>query len=380
VRGREPTFGRAEMDVRALAAEASSNTGKFLGWWGHELGGCVPASVRALLVPPSTRLLIEIHKMGTLKLTKLSASGHEELMTVRPRTDGAPEPEHSLHGITEDVDSVVISLPESCGVRRRVVLPAAARENLREVLTMEMDRLTPFKADEIYFAHSNPEPGRANDQISVELTIVPKGLADDVMRMARSLGIEPDVLVLGDDGKFENNLLGGPAAAKRSPVIRINSFTLVAALLMVIAVAVPFAKQAQALKNLQAKIEQAGSAGGQAEDIERRLSAWQAGTRRVADFRQHNPAVVQVLNELSTTIPKMTWLTEIDVSAEPSRLVISGYSSNAPALIAPLEALDTLQGVKFDQPVSFDDRQSRDRFQTSADIVAANAPSPERHR
>ncbi|HST01476.1 MAG TPA: hypothetical protein VLJ84_07445, partial [Usitatibacter sp.] len=34
---------------------------------------------------------------------------------------------------------------------RRVTMPAATEENLRQVLSFEMDRLTPFRADEVYF-------------------------------------------------------------------------------------------------------------------------------------------------------------------------------------------------------------------------------------
>ena len=148
-------------------------------------------------------------------------------------------------------------------------------------------------------------------------------------------------------------------------------------LLLFAAAAVPFGKQAQAIASLEGQIANAKTVGSEAVTVQQQLVAWHEGTERISTFRSANPAAIAVLNDLSNTIPKGTWLTDIELSLAPSRLVVSGFSDNAAALIAPLEALATLQGVKFEEPVSFDDRQSRDRFRLSATIVAtSNAARP----
>ena len=44
-------------------------------------------------------------------------------------------------------------LSDELGLRKILELPAAAKDDLNQVLRFEMDRLTPFRADEVCFAH-----------------------------------------------------------------------------------------------------------------------------------------------------------------------------------------------------------------------------------
>ena len=44
----------------------------------------------------------------------------------------------------------IFCIPESSTLTRNLSLPAAAEDNLRQVLGFEMDRQTPFKADQVH--------------------------------------------------------------------------------------------------------------------------------------------------------------------------------------------------------------------------------------
>src|SRR4029453_4673416 len=46
---------------------------------------------------------------------------------------------------------MVISLPACAVLPRNLVLPAAVEENFRQALAYDLDRHTPFKAEELYF-------------------------------------------------------------------------------------------------------------------------------------------------------------------------------------------------------------------------------------
>ena len=54
---------------------------------------------------------------------------------------------------------------------RRVTMPAATEENLRQVLGFEMDRLTPLRADEVYFDYRVVSRDAAAGQIAVQLAV-----------------------------------------------------------------------------------------------------------------------------------------------------------------------------------------------------------------
>src|SRR5690606_28173039 len=63
-------------------------------------------------------------------------------------------------------------LPAAAGLRRRLVLPAAAGDRPREGLGCEINRQTPFRADEVAF-DARLLGRRGDNQIDVELVAVP---------------------------------------------------------------------------------------------------------------------------------------------------------------------------------------------------------------
>ena len=63
-------------------------------------------------------------------------------------------------------------LPASLGLRRPLLLPAAARERLREVLAFEIERQTPFAAEEVLY-DGRLLGTRDDGQLQVELVVLP---------------------------------------------------------------------------------------------------------------------------------------------------------------------------------------------------------------
>ena len=75
----------------------------------------------------------------------------------------------------------------------------------------EMDRLTPFRADEVYFAHRVLGSDVRNHQLSVELQLTPKREIERVLKAARSFGVVPwrIELAAGAESAGTLNLLPG---------------------------------------------------------------------------------------------------------------------------------------------------------------------------
>ena len=48
--------------------------------------------------------------------------------------------------------AIVLKLENHQGLRKQIKLPMAAAENLQQVIAFEMDRMTPFKSDQVYFS------------------------------------------------------------------------------------------------------------------------------------------------------------------------------------------------------------------------------------
>ena len=70
---------------------------------------------------------------------------------------------------------------------RRVTMPAATEENLRQVLEFEMDRLTPFRADEVYFDYRVVSRDVAAGQLVIQLAVARREAVDARVRELRTL-------------------------------------------------------------------------------------------------------------------------------------------------------------------------------------------------
>jgi general secretion pathway protein L len=89
-----------------------------------------------------------------------------------------------------------------------MTLPLAAQSELREVLTFEMDRETPFKADELYWNHRLETADRQKGRLSVRLMLIPKVNLAPLLAAFDWVGIHPSRI----------EIAGGPDAGSCLPL------------------------------------------------------------------------------------------------------------------------------------------------------------------
>jgi general secretion pathway protein L len=97
-------------------------------------------------------------------------------------------------------------------------------------------------------------------------------------------------------------------------------------------------------------------------DIRFLQQAWFLLSRNsfVVDEKRRIPTAVEVLDEITRTLPDDTWL--LQLVFRDGTLRISGYSENPSALIRLLEQSALLTEVRFSSPVTMDPRLGRERF------------------
>jgi Tfp pilus assembly protein PilN len=85
-------------------------------------------------------------------------------------------------------DSIYLSVSLDQGVACRVFLPLAAEQNLAEVVGYEVERLMPFRRDEVYYDYARA--GRRGDKVAVLLFGLPKRLVDRVVEALAAFGLK----------------------------------------------------------------------------------------------------------------------------------------------------------------------------------------------
>ena len=188
---------------------------EFFSWWFGQLAELLPQGLRrsaltavdAMVIKPIGPLGrgIEAVSVGLRRNGRETPLGRFGLgatnLAELPRATGR---------------ATVLRLGEQDVLGKTVTLPLAAERELDQVLGFEMDRETPFKAEEIYWNHRIEGTDRQNGRLSVRLVLVPKVNLAPLLTALGQSGIRPRRAEIADGPDAGTYLpLEGDAAAVR---------------------------------------------------------------------------------------------------------------------------------------------------------------------
>ena len=87
----------------------------------------------------------------------------------------------------------------------------------------------------------------------------------------------------------------------------------------------------------------------------------------IGGFKEDKPMALNILKELTTILPKNTWVTRVRITE--SGVNIEGYSSSATGLLSKIEASRYFKKTEFASPTFRDARMNADRFNIKTTIV-----------
>lgn len=362
-------FALTRQLTRLQLAYERSAARRFLAWWGRELSALLPARVAAWFAErrPEWRLRLDADALV------LESDGEPRRF---PRGDAQDESRAALAGLLqsrEEPPALVLLLPRARVLRRRLTLPAAVEENLRQVLGFEMDRQTPFRADQVYFDARVLARDAASKQIEVDLLLVPRPVADAELSAAEALGLRLDGLDAADeDGRLGFNLLPTDRRAPRRNLwLRINLALGAAALvLLVLAMLQSLTNRETALESLREATEKARAEARSVAQLRTALNDAVEGANYLAARKRSRPPVVTVLRDVTRRLPNDTWLQRFSVNGEQVQL--QGQSREASALIALLQQSELLDGPALQGAITPDARTGKEQF-----LIQARARLPE---
>jgi len=335
---------RQKLSVR-LIAPLSRRFVIFWTWWSGELVALLPAGMQEVFASAYQRVLITPEDAADVVL-----------------------PEH--------VSELVVCLPPEQVLSRSLTLPIAAEENLREVLSFELNRQTPFTVEQAYYDYVVTERNAAQGSITVELVVSPQSIVDELLEKLAKIDLVPDVITTraADSEKtMPVNLL--PVPMRRRPRLtapRLNTALAAAcAVLLVVVLLLPLwlNKQKVAALELQQSAAEIVAEDGLAlrRDVKRLAAASEFLLRK----KQSGVLVLQVLDEVTRVVPDNTWLTRVDVNG--AEVQLQGQSSAAAALIELLEESPLFQNARFRSPVVQVPRTDLERFHLSIELQAADS-------
>ena len=352
------------------------NFKQFFRWWKRELAFLVPEKIRELvndrqgfiiIRPEGSQLVLSYVSNGQSETLEMPESAARELTFQR-----LCEKDERLAKA-----KVILRLTGHDAIQKELGLPAAAKENLDQVVAYELDRYTPFKAEQVYFAVKPLDVVNEPGQIRVMLILTTRELLDGLYDDIKALGLSPGFVDYEgspndlDDLDYSYNLLPEKLRQKTAklPGLMLWGLITLTGLLLMAVIVMPVVLEYQTVNVLQIKTDALEKDAKKVKALQKEIDAVIDETRQLLKEKSATPEVIVMLNTLSALIKDDTWLSYAQYS--DGHLQIQGESPAASTLIAVLEASELFENARFASPVTQDSISKLERFQITVDVAKA---------
>ena len=344
--------------------------GGLFAWWRTALAAWLPARWQTLFGWARDRLLLAGEGDGfQLRLERAGEIldlGHLPL----PGPEAPDDPLAPVLG-PQIVDLPRwLVLPANSGLRRRMLMPAAAVDRLRDVLRFEIERQTPFEATNVVF-DALLLGRRPDGQADVELIVVPKASFDAALAAIGPLAVTlAGVDIAGAGGAPAGvNLLPAERRVRIADPWRGWNWALAAVAVLAFTVGLW-----QLLDNRRAAADLLEQQVASRADAARRVTLQRQqltdavqGAAFLDRARSGRPTNVEIIDELSRRLPDNTYLEKLAI--EGDHVLLIGLSSEASALVPRLEGSPLWKSPALTGALQPDPRTRRDRFTLTAELA-----------
>jgi general secretion pathway protein L len=254
---------------------------------------------------------------------------------------------------------------------RSLDFPRQAVDFLDGMIRSQIDRLTPWTADDVVFGWSPPST-IANERVELTLAATSKQDIEPLIQLAGGLGAASIVAfaetpaaggALTKIKVFDRSLrgtLGQSIDVPRLLRVVLLSAGLAAAASLVLAASIGSVLDSeqqelqQRISERRASLRINSKAGGSAQSL-------------LAKRKQTSPSSVMVLEALSKALPDSTYVTELRIEGDKVQVV--GLTQDAPSLIRLMERSPQFARATFFAPTTRGQNDSGERFHIEAHIT-----------
>ncbi len=337
--------------------------GEFFEWWGRQLLSMVPPQFRGG-AGGADALVADAASPGVLTLWRRRRGQEVRLGQVRLDDPAATILRAALNGPRSE--KLVLRLPGNAALERSVILPLAAERDPERVLGYEMERLTPFTTEEVFWGFGVEERDRARSRLVLRLTVVPRAAVTALIEFLGHHGGRPGLLEAVTSGGVRSITLTHQGSATRS-LFSTRNLGFVAAALMVIVLISPFLRQSLELADLQDRLDTAAPQVREAEKLRRQIAGAGAGGDAVAAETKRVGDTLEGLAAITEILPDDSYLTEFTMRER--KMTLSGLSASAPKLITLLSADPRVRNPAFTAPVTRSETNKNDVFSIRAELA-----------
>ena len=350
----------------------SSPANAYWRWWLGEMEAIMPEAWREKLQHALRRVTVEVSEESVVVgVEENNQITRHETFSLSQDLDLQKQALRDLLVEQELLESPRVLLLDAAGVlRKEVRLPLAAESNLGQVLRYEMDRQTPFRAEDVYYDWKVIGHDKDADQVLVDLVVVPRAEIDSTCEKlsTRGLGVF-GVDVIHEDKALSLNLL---PRDRRVKVInrktRLNQYLAAGSVaLLAIFMVLSLYLRSHQVQEYEEAIEAVRSEALRVQRIRDQISDTMESAGFLAQRRNKTPLAVEILADVTRTLPDDTYLDRLVVG--DSTVQMQGKSQNAQQLIQLVNASPMMDAAGFRGSTRIDARTNLEIFEINATVT-----------
>jgi general secretion pathway protein L len=338
---------------------------EFFTWWRQQLMELVPEAIRPGANGQANALVVDATAPGTLILQRRRRGIEARAGQVRLDEPGLLNLRAAI-AQRQSGEPVILRLPASALLERPVTLPLAAERDPERVLGYEMERLTPFTADEVYWGYSVEARDRARNRLSLRLTFVPRAQVNDLIDTLIACAGRPSLIESNTPSGARIIRLQHDRPTGRAALMTGRNLIYGLAALVVLVIISPFLRQSLDMQEAQARLDAMQPRLHLVEQLRRRINGAGAGGEAVVNETRRVGDMLGALAAITEILPDDSYLTEFTMRER--KMTLSGMSVSAPKLISALSADPRVKNPAFTAPVTRDGK-NLDVFTIRADLA-----------
>ena len=124
-----------------------------------------------------------------------------------------------LSAIETIPDQIVLCLPRKNASVSRLLVPETARSSLEQVIRYEVERLLPFREDEIYYDYVTTEVGGEEQRLGVVIFCFPREDVDPVVDALTAANVQPQIVTLSSAAQATTLLACSPVSEAQQVLV-----------------------------------------------------------------------------------------------------------------------------------------------------------------
>jgi general secretion pathway protein L len=262
---------------------------------------------------------------------------------------------------------VFLTIPRRFGLSRQIELPVEVGNQLGSAVALQIESLSPWPSEEVYWGYAAEQAKRDAKTISVLVGIIPRSVLDPYLSSFKSAGVLLSGATLS--GVPQVNVIPALDRYRRDHVRLAPTYALVTLVLLMGAALVlrePYQWSVYGA-SLQSEIDalkpEVAEVSAREDELAKASADYEALRSRIETYDSN----LEALRALARFLPPDCWISAYN--AQGRNVTLSGFAQSASAVQKALEESPLFEDVQFSSNV-MRDATGKDRFSIKAILGA----------